>query len=71
MQRQVLLHQDESGVWIVEVPFLPGCLSQGQTRDEALRNIRHAIEAWLEVAQQFGDEIPEEAQLEIATVELP
>lgn len=53
--RQVFLHVDaEDGGWIAEVPSLPGCLSQGRTREEALRNIREAIEQWLETATEVG-----------------
>jgi predicted RNase H-like HicB family nuclease len=43
------LDRDEDGVWIVECPSIPGCVSQGETRDEALANIREAIAACLEV----------------------
>jgi predicted RNase H-like HicB family nuclease len=39
------LERDEDGVWVVECPSIPGCVSQGETRDEALANIREAI-AW-------------------------
>ncbi|TVQ78958.1 MAG: type II toxin-antitoxin system HicB family antitoxin [Phycisphaeraceae bacterium] len=41
--RQVFVHQDEDGVWIAEVPSLPGCHSAGDTREEALDNVRDAI----------------------------
>jgi len=58
--RQVLLYQDEEGVWIAEVPSLPGCGSDGETRDEALTNVREAIELWIEDAQARGEAIPED-----------
>jgi len=51
MRVRVVLEQDEDGFWAVEVPAMPGCLSQGNTREDALANIREAIEAWLEVMQ--------------------
>lgn len=51
MRVRVILEQDEDGFWIAEVPAMPGCLSQGSTRDDALANIREAIAAWLEVMQ--------------------
>lgn len=51
MRVRVILEQDEDGVWVAEVPGMPGCLSQGHTRQEALANIRDAIEGWLEVMQ--------------------
>lgn len=50
MEFDVLLEQDEDGVWGVSVPALPGCFSQGKTRDEALRNIKEAIGLHLEDA---------------------
>ncbi len=51
MRVQVVLEQDEDGFWVAEVPAMPGCLSQGNTREEALDNVREAIEGWLEVMQ--------------------
>lgn len=48
------LERDEDGVWIAECPSVPGCVSQGQTRDEALANIREAIAACLEVRAERG-----------------
>ncbi len=51
MRVHVVLEQDEDGFWVAEVPAMPGCLSQGNTREEALTNIREAIEGWLEVMQ--------------------
>ena len=51
MKLHVTIEQDEDGYFIVEVPALPGCLSQGKTREEALANIREAIEGWLEVME--------------------
>ena len=51
MRVHVVLEQDEDGFWVTEVPAMPGCLSQGNTREEALANIREAIEGWLEVMQ--------------------
>lgn len=51
MRVHVALEQDEDGFWVAEVPGMPGCLSQGNTREEALANIREAIEGWLEVMQ--------------------
>jgi predicted RNase H-like HicB family nuclease len=47
----VLLEQDEDGEWAVSVPALPGCFSQGDTRTEALENIREAIALHLEAAK--------------------
>jgi predicted RNase H-like HicB family nuclease len=47
--RNVLLYTDEDGYWIAEVPSLPGCFSQGDTREEAIANIKEAIELYIEV----------------------
>lgn len=49
MKLRVTIEQDEAGYFVVEVPAMPGCVSQGKTREEALSNIREAIEGWLEV----------------------
>ena len=48
-QRQVLLYPGEDGYFVVEVPSLPGCISQGKTRAEALANIEEAIALYVEV----------------------
>ena len=52
------------------MPALPGCVSQGDTREEALANIREAIQAYIGSAQKHGETIPEEEGLEEATVEV-
>ena len=49
MKFTVTFERDEDGVWVVECPSIPGCVSQGGTRDEALDNVRDAIKACLEV----------------------
>ncbi|MGL4879518.1 MAG: type II toxin-antitoxin system HicB family antitoxin [Waterburya sp.] len=51
-QRQVLLYPGEDGYFVVEVPSLPGCISQGKTRDEALSNIEEAISLYIEVLEE-------------------
>ena len=51
MKLHVTIEQDEAGYYVVEVPALPGCLSQGKTHDEAISNIKEAIEGWLEVME--------------------
>jgi predicted RNase H-like HicB family nuclease len=47
----VVIEKDEAGYFVAEVPALPGCLSQGKTKTEALENIREAVEGWLEVME--------------------
>lgn len=54
MKFNVTLDRDEDGVWIVECPSIPGCVSQGQTRTEALENIKDAIAACLQVRAERG-----------------
>jgi predicted RNase H-like HicB family nuclease len=59
-QRKVLLYPGEDGYFVVEVPSLPGCISQGKTREEALANIEEAISLYLEVLEERGESIPED-----------
>jgi predicted RNase H-like HicB family nuclease len=56
--RQVILIPDETGGYVVEVPSLPGCYSQGETAAEALANIKEAIELHIEDMQAAGEEVP-------------
>jgi len=59
--RQVLIYPDvEDGGWVCEIPSLPGCVAQGATKEEALRDARSAIEAWVAAARQLGREVPED-----------
>lgn len=58
MKYRVLIEQDEDGMYVAEVPSLPGCISQGQTRKEAVENIKDAIAAYLESLEAHGDPIP-------------
>jgi predicted RNase H-like HicB family nuclease len=51
MKLHVVIEKDESGYFVAEVPALPGCFSQGKTREEALTNIKEAIEGWFEVME--------------------
>ncbi len=60
MIRRVLLYPGEDGYVVAEVPSLPGCVSQGQTRDEALANIREAIALHVEVLRERGEPVPED-----------
>jgi predicted RNase H-like HicB family nuclease len=50
----VTVDRDEDGVWIVECPSIPGCVSQGETKEEALENIKEAIAVCLEVRAEQG-----------------
>ncbi len=51
MKLHVHIEQDEAGYFVAEVSALPGCLSQGKTKKEALDNVQEAIEGWLEVME--------------------
>ena len=53
MEFIITLEQDEDGVWVAECPAIPGCVSQGITRDEAEENIRDAIRLCLEVREEL------------------
>lgn len=54
MKLDVRLYQDENGIWIAEIPSIPGCGSEGETRDEALVNVRDATELCLQVRGELG-----------------
>ena len=51
MKMHVIIEKDEAGYFVAEVPALPGCFSQGKTYEEAIANIKEAIEGWLEVME--------------------
>jgi predicted RNase H-like HicB family nuclease len=58
MRYTVLLEGEEDGGYVVSVPALPGCVSQGDTRPEALANIREAMELYIEDCRDAGDPVP-------------
>ena len=68
MRYRVFIEQDEEGSFVAEVPSLPGCLSQGETRSEALANVREAIAAYLESLEARGDAVPSPITEEIVEV---
>jgi predicted RNase H-like HicB family nuclease len=51
MKLHVMIEKDEAGYYVAEVPALPGCLSQGKSREEALANVKEAIAGWLETME--------------------
>jgi antitoxin HicB len=53
------LSEEEGGGWLAVVPDLPGCLSDGEDGQEALENVRAAIESWKEAAEELGRQIPD------------
>ena len=66
MKFRVILEPSEEGGYAVIVPCLPGCVSEGDTREEALKNIREAIELYLEPVEDDLSFSPDSEQLEIA-----
>jgi len=67
MRFTVTVDRDEDGVWVAECPSIPGCVSQGKTRDEAIANIQEAIAACLEVRAERGMPLTiETRQVEVA-----
>ena len=58
--RQVLIFPGEDGYWVAECPSLPGCINQGKTRDEAIANIKEAIQGYIKALEQDGLPVPPE-----------
>ncbi|WP_129632472.1 type II toxin-antitoxin system HicB family antitoxin [Candidatus Oscillochloris fontis] len=56
--RQVVIYPGEDGWFVAEVPSLPGCISQGRSRVEAIANIREAIALMIEILVERGEQIP-------------
>ena len=63
MKFVITLERDEDGVWIAECPAIPGCISQGATKDEAVENVREAILGCLEVRAEQGMPLTVETRL--------
>ena len=59
-RRQVLVYPGEDGFWVVECPSLPGCVSQGASKQEALANIKEAIEGYIAALQDDQIPVPED-----------
>ena len=58
MKYRVLVEQDEDGYFVAQVPALPGCISQGATRAEALTNVQDAITGYLESLRKHDEPVP-------------
>jgi len=56
--RQVILYPGETGYWVAECPSLPGCVSQGKDKEDAVQNIREAIEGYVLASQKDGIKVP-------------
>ena len=57
--RQVVLYPGEDGYWVVECPSLPGCMSQGKSKEEAIDNIKEAIRGHIAALEEDGVAVPE------------
>jgi predicted RNase H-like HicB family nuclease len=60
MMRQVIIYPGENGYWVAECPSLPGCVSQGDSREQAIANIKEAIVGYVEVLKEDGLPVPAE-----------
>ena len=58
--RQVLVYPGEDGYWVVECPSLPGCISQGSTKEDAVANIKEAIRGYVAALEEDNLPVPEE-----------
>ncbi|HUU09616.1 MAG TPA: type II toxin-antitoxin system HicB family antitoxin [Phycisphaerae bacterium] len=70
MKLRVVIEQDEDGVFVATCPTLPGCVSQGKTRQEALANIRDAAAGYVASLRKHGEPVPPAISEEVVEVEL-
>jgi predicted RNase H-like HicB family nuclease len=68
MKFRVLIEEDEDGMFVAECPTLPGCVSQGSTRSEALANIRDAIAGYLASLKKHDEPIPPSIDEEVVEI---
>jgi predicted RNase H-like HicB family nuclease len=66
--RHVILTPIEDGWWMAEVPSLPGCHTQGETKEEAMSNIKEAIDSYIASLEEDGEPIPDDVNVELVTV---
>jgi antitoxin HicB len=69
MKFRVLIEQDEDGIFIASVPELPGCISQGKTRNEAISNITDAIQGYLISLKKHNEPIPPSITEELVEID--
>jgi predicted RNase H-like HicB family nuclease len=65
--RQIVIYPGEDGFWVAECPSLPGCISQGQTKPQAVENIREAIDLYIETLKDDGLPVPDD-RFEVMTL---
>jgi len=68
MKFRIIVQQDEDGVFVAECPSLPGCISQGKSRSEAIQNIQNAIAGYIESLKKHNDPIPPNIYEEIIEI---
>jgi len=68
MKYRIIIEQDEDGIYVAECPSLPGCISQGNTRSEAIANIQDAIRGYLKSLKKHNEPIPPSITEEIIEV---
>lgn len=68
MKYRILIEQDEDGFFVAECPSLPGCISQGKTRTEAVNNIQDAIKGYIESLKKHDEPVPPAIDEEIIEV---
>ncbi len=68
MKYRVTIEQDEDGIFVAEVPSLPGCITQGETRPEAVANAKEAIELYLESLEAHNEPVPPPIYEEIVEI---
>ena len=55
----IIYWSNEDHVFIADVPELPGCMAHGETQETALKNVKEAMQLWIDTALEFGDPVPE------------
>ena len=68
MKYRIIVEQDEDGTFTAECPSLPGCISQGKSREETLKNIKDAIKGYLESLKKHNEPIPPSIDEEMVEV---
>jgi antitoxin HicB len=69
MKYRIVIEQDEDGKYVSHCPTLPGCWSQGDTREEAITNIKDAISGYLASLKKHGDPVPPPISEEVIEVQ--
>ena len=69
MRFRIIVEQDEDGICVAECPTLPGCISQGKTRDEAVENVKDAMQGYIESLKKHNEPIPPSIQEDVVEVD--